>query len=519
MDNSKEHHAEASGDMPLKATYREWVGLAIIALPCLVYAMDLTVLNLALPVISLELRPSASQLLWIIDIYGFFLAGFLITMGTLGDRTGRRKLLMIGASAFLVTSVAAAFSKSTETLILMRALMGISAATFAPSTLSLIRNMFLDPQERGLAIAIWITSFSIGSVIGPFIGGLLLEYYWWGAGFLVAVPVMILLLALGPFLLPEYKDPNAGRLDIVSAVLSLCTVLLMIYGLKQLATYGLSVLPILSIVAGLFLGRIFIRRQTSIAYPLLDLGLFSNRRFTASLVAFGLSCLAMLGIYIYVTQYLELVLGMSPFWAGVYTMPWAAAFVVGSLITPRLSRSLPVKVIVVGGLALAAFGIALLMLVTDSAGVVPLIAGTALTSLGLAPVFTLGNEIIVTAAPAERAGSASAISETCSEFCAALGIAVFGSLGNLFYRLGMSEKYPVAKLDALSPENLTNLGNTLAASEKLSAPLKEAVVMHAKSVFVDSMHIAAFCGALLLVFASVLTAGILKTRSGEGPGP
>ena len=226
-------HAEGTG--AARATRREWTGLAVIALPCAVYAMDLTVLNLALPSISAELRPSAAQLLWIVDIYGFLVAGCLITMGTLGDRIGRRRLLLIGAAAFGVASLLAAFAKSAETLIAMRALLGIAGATVAPSTMSLIRNMFHDEHERQFAIGLWIASYSAGAAIGPLVGGVLLQFFAWGCVFLVAVPVMALLLLLGPSLLPEYRDPDAGRLDLASAALSLAAVLAGVYSLKALA--------------------------------------------------------------------------------------------------------------------------------------------------------------------------------------------------------------------------------------------------------------------------------------------
>ena len=266
-----------------QAGRREWIGLAVLTLPCLLYAMDLTVLNLAIPHLSADLRLSSTQLLWIVDIYGFMAAGALITMGTLGDRIGRRRLLLIGAAAFGVTSLLAAWSTSAAMLIAARALLGLAGATVAPSTLSLIRNMFDDPRQRTVAISVWITSFSVGGAIGPLLGGILLEWFWWGSVFLLAVPVMALLLVLGPLLLPEFRDPQAGRLDLVSAALSVAAVLAVIYGLKQLARGGLSWPPALSIVVGLAAGAVFVRRQHRRADPLLDLRLFRSAAFTTAL--------------------------------------------------------------------------------------------------------------------------------------------------------------------------------------------------------------------------------------------
>ncbi|MDQ3964425.1 MAG: MFS transporter, partial [Actinomycetota bacterium] len=305
--------------VPPRATRREWVGLAVIALACVLYVMDLTVLHLAIPAISADLRPSSAQLLWIIDIYGFMVAGSLITMGTLGDRIGRRRVLMIGAAAFGAASVLAAFSTSAEMLIATRALLGIAGATLAPSTLSLIRNMFLDPQQRTKAIAIWITSFSVGGAIGPLLGGLVLEFFWWGAVFLLALPVMVLLLAFGPRLLPEYKDPHAGRPDLPSAALSLAAVLAVIFGLKQIAQDGVGLMPVLSILAGLVIGRAFVRRQRTLADPLIDLRLFKIPAFSAALATYGFGILLVFGGFLFIPQYLQLVLGLSPLEAGLWT--------------------------------------------------------------------------------------------------------------------------------------------------------------------------------------------------------
>ena len=238
----------------MKATPRQWAGLAVIALPCMLYSMDLTVLNLAVPSLSADLRPSASQLLWIVDIYGFMVAGWLITTGNLGDRIGRRRLLLIGAAAFGVTSALAAFSGSASMLIATRALLGIAGATLAPSTLSLIRNMFDDPHERSVAIGVWISSYSVGAAIGPVLGGVLLEHFWWGSVFLINVPVMVVLLVLGPRLLPEFRDPAAGPIDLPSAALSIAAVLMGVYGFKRMAEHGIGGVALTCVVAGLALG-------------------------------------------------------------------------------------------------------------------------------------------------------------------------------------------------------------------------------------------------------------------------
>ena len=283
---------------PPRARRREWIGLAVIALPCMLYSMDLTVLNLAVPRLTADLKPSSTELLWIVDIYGFVLAGALIPMGVLGDRIGRRRLLLIGAAAFGCASVLAAFAPSVEALIAARALLGLAAATLAPSTLSLLRSMFLDPKQRTFAIGVWIASFSAGGAIGPLIGGVLLQFFWWGSVFLINVPVMVLLLAVGPRLLPEFRDPQAGKPDIVSAALCIATVLAVIYGVKRIAGHRADWVAAATVVAGLMMGAVFLRRQRRLAEPFIDLGLFRRVTFSAALavnifgffVAFGTSC-------------------------------------------------------------------------------------------------------------------------------------------------------------------------------------------------------------------------------------
>jgi DHA2 family multidrug resistance protein-like MFS transporter len=485
------------------------MGLGVIALPCMLYSMDLTVLNLAVPALSADLKPSASQLLWIIDIYGFMVAGLLITMGTLGDRIGRRRLLMIGAAAFGAASMLAAFSTSAEMLIVMRALLGAAGATLAPATLSLIRNMFHDPGERTVAIGIWISSYSVGAAIGPVLGGVLLQFYWWGSVFLINVPVMVLLLVLAPLLLPEFRDPLARRLDLTSAALSMAAVLATIYGCKRIAEHGLGWLPVLFIVAGLLVGVLFLRRQRRLADPLVDLRLFRIPAFSVALGTYMLSCFVMFGAFVFVAQYLQLVLGLSPLQAGLWTVPWALAFVVGSMLTPKIVRRARPAPTIVGGLVVAAVGFGLLAWATEVSGPSVIVLATVVMSLGLAPVFTLATDLVVGAAPPERAGVASAISETSSEFGGALGIAIFGSIGTAVYRSALADVAPIGvPAQALEAARGT-LGAAVEVARQLGEPLAATLLEASRAAFVDGFRLTAIVGGVAVAATAILVARAL----------
>jgi MFS transporter, DHA2 family, multidrug resistance protein len=487
---------------------REWIGLVVIALPCVVYAMDLTVLNLALPQLSEELQPTSTQLLWIVDIYGFLVAGLLITMGTLGDRIGRRRLLLIGAAAFALASLFAALSTSAEMLIAARALLGVAGATLAPSTLSLIRNMFHDPQQRTFAIGVWITSFSVGAAIGPLIGGLLLESFWWGSVFLPALPVMGLLLAVGPRLLPEYRDPDAGRLDLVGAAISLVAVLATIYGLKQIAEDGVGWSAVLFIVAGLAVGVAFVRRQQRQADPLIDLGLFRLPAFNAALAANTFGFFVNFGIAVFIAQYLQLVLGLSPLEAGLWTVPYAVAFVVGAMVTPLLVRRVQAAFAIAGGLALAAIGFVLLTQVDG--GLAILVAGSVVFALGLAPVYTLAADLMVGAAPPEEAGAAAGISETSSELGGALGIAVLGAIGTAVYRAEIDTAVPADVPPEAADAARDTLGGAVAAAGELPDRVATDLADAAREAFTQALQLAATLNAAVAIGAAILAATMLR---------
>lgn len=495
-----------------RATRREWTGLAVLALACLVYAMDLTVLHLAVPKLSADLKPTSAQLLWIVDIYGFLVAGWLVTMGTLGDRVGRRRLLLLGAAFFSAASVLAAFSASAGMLIASRALLGVAGATIAPSTLSLLRNMFHDPGQRTFAVGVWITSFSAGAAIGPLVGGVLLEFFWWGSVFLAALPVMALLLVLGPLLLPEYRDPDAGRLDVASALLSLGAVLPVIYGLKRFAEAGFGVPPALSILAGIGIGVLFVRRQRALADPMIDVRLFRAPALSAALAAYALATLVSFGMYLYVAQYLQLVLGLSPLRAGLWLVPLALSFIAGSMATPALIRYARPSALMGAGLLASAPGFAMLAFV-DGSSLALLVAASVVFSLALAPVFTLANDVVIGTAPPARTGAASAISETCSELGGALGIAVLGSIGTAVYRGRMAQAVPDSIPAAAAEAARDTLGAAVVVARDLPAAMGSALLETARAAFVASLQFTAVvCTALILATALVAAAILRRAR-------
>src|SRR5215217_4757365 len=473
----------ANPSPPSRATRREWIGLLVIALPCLLYAMDLTVLTLAIPALTADLQPSATELLWIVDIYGFLVAGFLITMGTLGDRIGRRRLLLIGAAAFGVASVVAAFSSSPEMLIASRALLGIAGATLAPSTLALIRNMFEDDAQRTFAIGIWIASFSSGAAIGPLVGGVMIETFHWGSVFLLAVPVMALLLTIGPRLLPEYKDPEPGRIDLASAALSLVAVLAVIFGVKTVARDGVGFAAVAPVLAGLALAVAFVDRQRRLTAPMIDLGLFRRPAFSLALSANTLAFAVVFGIEVFVAQYFQLVLGYSPLEAGLWSVPGAAAFVVGSQLTPPLAARVRPPVAMLGGIVVAIVGVALLTQVEATAGPGLVVAGVVILSLGLAPLFTLAADLAIASAPPERAGAASGISETSSELGGALGLAILGTVGTAVYRGQVGDALPADVPPQAAATARDTLGGAVAVSHRLPDGLAADVLDPAREAF------------------------------------
>jgi MFS transporter, DHA2 family, multidrug resistance protein len=493
-----------------RAGRREWIGLAVLALPCVLYSMDLTVLNLAVPALTADLAPTSAQLLWIVDIYGFLVAGSLITMGTLGDRIGRRRLLMIGAAAFGAASVLAAFSRTAEMLIATRALLGVAGATLAPSTLSLIRNMFHDEDQRTFAIGVWATSYSVGGAIGPLAGGLLLQHYWWGSVFLAGVPVMALLLLVGPRLLPEFRDPNAGVLDVTSAAMSLTAVLGLIYGLKRVAEHGADLRGALAMVSGLTIGLTFVLRQKHLDHPFIDLRLFRIPKFSAAVIINILSVFTAFGAFLFIHQYLQLVVGLSPMRAGLWTLPSSLGFILGSMSVSAIRQRFSDRQTLAAGILVSAVGFALISRTTASGGVGMIVVGSIVMALGIAPVVTMTTDLIVGSAPPERAGAASAISETGSELGGALGIAVLGSVGMANYRNRMSdrafESLPQESVDAVRG----TLGGAVGVAEHLPNGAGHGVLVAAREAFTGALELTSIISATVMVAAAIIVMFVLR---------
>jgi MFS transporter, DHA2 family, multidrug resistance protein len=413
---------------------KEWLGLAVLSVPCLLTVMDLAVLVLAVPELSADLQPSATELLWITDIYGFLIAATLLTMGTLGDRIGRRRLLLIGSGAFALTSLLAAYSTSPEMLIAARALQGVAGATLVPCAMALLFTMFTDERQRGTALGVMMGCFAVGAALGPVLGGVLLESFWWGSVFLINVPVMAVVLIAGPRLLPEYRAPDAGRPDVVSVALSLVALLGVIYGIKRVAQDGVDAAVVVTVLVGIVAGVAFLRRQGRLRDPLVDLGLFRSPRFSAALAIAVVGAFVMYGAYLLSTGFMTLVAGLTTLEAGLWLVPSAVAVATGSNVAPVLARRIAPSVVVAGGLTLMVAGFMAMAQLDTGSPLALLIGASVVIHLGVGPVATLLTGMIVGAAPPERAGAASAISHTGNELGGALGLGLLGSLATAVYR-------------------------------------------------------------------------------------
>ncbi|SHE40012.1 MFS transporter, DHA2 family, multidrug resistance protein [Seinonella peptonophila] len=486
-----------------KAGMREWLGLTILALPALLTSIDVSVMILALPHITTQLGADSVEQLWIMDIYGFLLAGFLITMGTISERIGLRKLLLIGGTTFGFASLLAAFSQSVEMLIVARAILGIAGATLFPTTFALVSHLFQDQKQRSFALGIYMTFLMGGMALGPLVGGAILEYYWWGAIFLPAVPVMVLLLITAPFLLPEVRNPKARQIDLLSVLLSLVTILPVIYGLKEIAKDGFQPGSIIAVIVGIVLGTLFIRRQKQLTNPLLDLRLFSNIGFRVSLG--GMFGITLTGAFmLFISQYLQYVQNLSPLQAGLWTLPSVIASMLGSFFAPLIARRIRPAYLIAFGMIISITGMFFVLQLTVTSGLAIVVIAYILFNLGASPLPSLSSGLIANSVPPEKAGAAGSLLQTSGELAFAVGIATIGSLGTAVYRHQITHSIPTH----LPPKETQSIQESIAGAVNVAERFPNSIgsdfLNHAYHAFINGMiTVSLICGLIYLIVAFI----------------
>jgi DHA2 family multidrug resistance protein-like MFS transporter len=501
--------------VPSRAGRREWFGLAVLFLPTLLVAIDNTVLGFALPAISAALVPSGTQVLWIVDVYPLVLAGLLVTMGTLGDRIGRRRALLIGVSGFGVVSFAAAFATDAAQLVGARALLGFFGAMLMPATLALLRTLFQDRAQRRLAVAIWATGFAAGAALGPILGGLLLQHFWWGAVFLVNVPVMVVLLVLGFLVLPESRMPAPGRIDPLGVLLSLLAMGPAVLAIKAVGHDGVTGTAVLALLVAATAGVLFVRRaRARLAAgeePLLDVSLFASPVLRLAALANTTTMFALTGLLFFSAQFLVLVAGLAPMDAGLVLLPGFVVTMLAGLAAARLGRMFPLRVLVPVGLLTTAAGFLLTTALGSGHAVALLAAANVLVGAGIGVSETVTNDAILAAAPADRAGSASAVSETAYEIGAVLGTAVLGSVLSAAYRGMVAVPSSVGPVETGTASE--TLGGAVATAARLPGNEAAALLASARSAFVTGIALTSLVGAGVLVVVALAVALGLRPRA------
>ncbi|MFI8305035.1 MFS transporter [Streptomyces sp. NPDC085927] len=481
---------------PRLAGPREWAALAVLVLVVMLLAVDGTVLYLAVPSLTEDLAPTATQVLWIGDIYAFVLAGLLITMGNVADRIGRKRLLLMGSAAFGTASVLAAFAPNAEALIAARALLGVAGATLMPSTLSIVRSVFVDPVQRTRAIALWSVGATAGAALGPLVGGVLLENFWWGSVFLINVPIMVLALVGGWFLLPESRGTAGQRIDLASSALSILAIVPLVYAVKRWIGSGPDAIVLLAVVVGVLAGWTFLRRQTRLTVPLLDVSLFRLPAFAGAVGANALAIFAFLGLLFFFSQYLQMVRDYGPLHAGLAELPATLASIVVIAVIGFLVARLGAGRSIGLGLGLGALGLAGIGATAPWASYWGLGASLVALGLGIGIAMTLSTDAVVSAVPKERSGAAAAIAETGYELGGALGIAVLGSLQTAMYRSRLELPQDLGAREHATVNE--SLASTLATIDD------SAVITAARDAFASAMRTTSFIAAVLLLVAAVI---------------
>ncbi|MFD7426699.1 MFS transporter [Streptomyces sp. NPDC059818] len=482
-----------------------WVVLVVLCLSLLLVALDATVLHVAVPAVTEDLRPSAVGLLWIVDAYPLVCASLLILFGTLGDRVGRRRILLLGYALFGVASAVAAMADSAGVLIAARALLGVGGAMIMPATLSILRQVFPDRRERAVAIGVWSAVAAVGAATGPVVGGFLVEHFWWGSVFLINIPLMALILPLGRLLLPESRGSSDGPWDVLGALMAAAGVLGVVLGVKRAGTGDGLLVPatLLPLLLGAALLVAFVRRQKRRTHPLIDMGMFARPAFSTAVGCIVLAMLALVGLELIAVQYLQLVLGLSPLETGLRLLPLTfAAMAAGATGSYTLRRVGPRRMV---GRGFVLTAVAVLMLTAmgqhDRPGL--LTASFVLLGFGLQSTLFGAYESMLSEAPADRAGGAAAIGETAYQLGAGMGIALLGSVMNAAYTPGLA-RLPEAGVPASAGAAASHsLGEAYQAASRLGGPLGQVLRATARDAFIGGLHITLLVSAALLLLGAL----------------
>ncbi len=499
---------EAPGDA------RPWLALAVLCVSLLIVTLDNTVLNVALPTLVDKLDASSSDLQWIVDAYVLVFAGLLLVSGSLADRIGRKRTFLAGLVAFAACSTWAAYSGSVGSLIAARASMGLGAALIMPATLAIITNTFTVPRERQRAIGLWAATSGAGIALGPIVGGLLLEHFWWGSVFLVNVPIAALGFALALPLVPDSKNPRAQRPDIAGSLLSIAGLGLLLYAIIEAPVHGWTSARVLAAgIGALAVLAFFVGWERASARPMLNLRFFRDRGFSGPIVSVSLTMFGLFGALFVLTQFLQFDLGFTPLQAGVRMLPAAGAIALVAPLSSVLVRGLGAKLTITAGMLSVAGGLWQVSGATPSTTYGGVVLGMTLVGVGAGLVIPSATASVMGSLPGEHTGVGGGTNGAFLQTGGALGVAVIGSL--------LSNRYDARVTTALAPYHLPaavgravhdSLGAALGVADRLGGATGAGVAHSARSAFVSGMHLGLLAAAAVALAGAVVALAVVPGK-------